>query len=271
MEIIEVQTEFGPVQFRGTDTGNPILLLITGAFSSEQVMVQLGERFGKVDVFRAHLPGNHCPPLIEASVGVFGAAFSAALDQRFPGRDVVLVGLSVGALVGFSIRTPGVRAIVAIEPPLLMREAWPLEVLREQAPPGQEALLWNVLGIGPDRVEDRDYRPLVSDLRAPTFVLLGEDPPALGTVWVEMPGLVGAESRRALQASPRVEMKVITGAGHHIVRSDPLEVVSAIRHALIVGLGPARAALTMPPGQVMPPAWSPVTRHSSQADGETPQ
>ena len=257
MEIIEVQTEFGPAQFRGTDTGKPILLLITGAFSSEQVMVQLGARFGKVDVLRAHLPGNHCPPLIQTSVGVFGAAYGAALDQRFPGRDIVLVGLSVGALVGFAMRSPAVRAIVAIEPPLLMREARPLTVLREQAPPGQEALLWNILGIGPDRVEDRDYRPLIANLRVPTFVLLGEPPPASDTAWIEMPGLVGPEARRALRASPRVEVKVIAGAGHHIVRTDPLEVVSAIRHALDVGLGPARAELTMPPGEVIPPLWSP--------------
>ena len=268
MEIIEVQTEFGPIQFRGTDTGKPILLLITGAFSSEQVMVQLGARFGKVDVLRAHLPGNHCPPLIEASVGVFGAAYGAALDKRFPGRDVVLVGLSVGALVGFAMRSSAVRAIVAIEPPLLMREAWPLVVLREQAPPGQEAFLWTVLGIGPDRVEDRDYRPLISDLRVPTLVLLGDEPPAPGTAWVEMPGLVGPEGRRALHASPRVEVTIIAGAGHHIVRSDPFDVVSAIRHALEIGLGPAQAALTMPPGYVMPPAWSP---HTSQARGEPAQ
>lgn len=93
MDIIEVSTDLGPIQFRGRDSGKPILLLITGAFATEDQMSLLQDRFPAVDALRAHLPGNHCPSLVDSSVGVFAAAFTTALNSRFAGREVVVVGL----------------------------------------------------------------------------------------------------------------------------------------------------------------------------------
>ncbi len=255
--VIQVRTDFGVIEFRGVDRGRPILLLITGTLASEDVMDRLWERFPALDVLRAHLPGNHCPPLVSTSVGVFAAAYDAAIARAFGERPVVVAGLSVGALVAFALRAPSVRAVLGIEPPLVMSEAWPLAMLRELAPPGYADFLWTVMGIGPETTEERDYRPLVARPGPPLIVLLGDPPPNVGDdLPAGTPGLVGARSREALRDSPRAEARFVPGVGHHLVRDAPVQVLTAICRALEVGLGPAYARPTLPPGQGPPPSWA---------------
>lgn len=253
MDIIDVATEFGPVQFRGRDTGRPILLLITGAFAAEDLMDRLQERFPAVDVLRAHLPGNHTPRVMTDAVGVYAAAFGVALAGRFAGRDLVAFGLSVGALVAMGLRSPNLRGIVAVEPPLLLSEAWPLLALRQQAPPGHDAFLWNVLGIGPTETEERDYRPLLTHLRTPTLALISDPPPPPGTPFERMPGLLGPAGREALLTCPYVRVAIAPGIGHNMVKHAQLLIVAAARLALENALGPAAAELDMPPGSPLPP------------------
>lgn len=115
--VIEVATDFGAVEFRGADRGRPVLLLITGTLATEAVMDRLFERFPALDVMRAHLPGNHCPTLVSTSVGLFAAAYGAAIAKALAGRPVVVAGHSVGALVAFALKGLTVRAAVGIEPP----------------------------------------------------------------------------------------------------------------------------------------------------------
>lgn len=188
MGAIDVDTDLGPIRFLGRDAGAPVVLVITGAFAMENQVDRLQDRFPSLDVLRAHLPGNHSPPMDIPSVGVFGAAFTAALDARFPGRPLVLVGLSVGALVAMATRARGTRAMLLVEPPLVITEAWPLEALPREAPPGNEEFLWNVFGLGRAVIEPRDYRPLVSQIGVPAHVLLGDPPPPRGPWGNTMPG-----------------------------------------------------------------------------------
>ena len=252
VETIDVQTGFGPIHFVGRDTGAPVILLITGTFANVNQMDRLQDRFPAADVLRAHLPGNHCPPLMDASISMFADAFTEALDVRFAGRPVILVGLSVGALVAFAIRSTLVRAILAVEPPLVMAEAWPLESLPQQAAPGNEAFLWNVIGLGRETMEPRDYRALVPQISVPTHVLLGDPPPPRGPLRETLPGLVGPLGRAAFRVNPLITIEDLPGVGHHVVRYAAPELLAAIQRTAELAFGPVVARMTLPKGVTLP-------------------
>jgi hypothetical protein len=68
-----VQTRLGPVWMWGRDTGNPVMLMLTGLFTPQGYGRDAQRALLGVDVLRAHLPGNHCPALAVPSVGTFAA------------------------------------------------------------------------------------------------------------------------------------------------------------------------------------------------------
>lgn len=220
-ERIEVATAFGPVWFHGRDTGRPVMLLLTGAFAAADVLDHTQLFLPDVDVWRAHLPGNHCPPIEPVSVGVFAAAYSEALDRRAGDRRIAAVGLSTGALVAMAMRARGLRALLLIEPPLRSEHLWPMLDFRTQGPPGWEKLIEPVFGIGPESLRAVEYVETLDALRLPALVLVGEVP-LLPVRRVDfLPSLVDAESRARLAAHPRVRMEEIPGAGHNIPAQAP--------------------------------------------------
>lgn len=243
---IDVATRLGPIQFRGLDTGRPILLFIMGAFATENTVDRVHERFPALDVLRAHLPGNHCPPLSEVTVEAFAAAFTEALETRFVGRQVAIVGLSVGALVAMSIRAAGVAGLVLVEPPLVTDEAWPLRLLRTQAPSGNEDFIWNIFGVGADRFERRDYRRQFAEVRTPMTIVLGDPVPPDGQGTEQMPGLVGPLSRAAIHASACAKIVQYSGVGHHIIRHKGLELLFEIQRLVTDRLGEDLAVVHLP-------------------------
>lgn len=227
-EKLEVETPFGPIWFWRRDRGQPVLLLITGTFADADTLDGLDEALDGVDVWRAHLPGNHCPPLAAASVGVFAAAYSHAVERALAGRDVVACGLSVGGLVAMGLRSSNVRGLVVVEPPLLTEGLWPLQLVREQAPPGHDDFLRQVLGIAPDRLEPRDYSALLAALTLPTRALVGGVAPAGPEDFTVMPSLITPACRALLDGHPRVCVVEAPGAGHNV----PVRGVWAFVHAI---------------------------------------
>lgn len=215
MLCTEVDTPFGKVWLNGVDTGRPVLLCLHGAFAEFEPFQVHSLLF---DVFHAHLPGNHCPHLDATTLGVWAAAYSRALQVEFPGRTVAIVGISTGAVLALAMRSPHIGHLVLVEPPLRPAAAWPLHALRTQAPEWGAAFLWNVLGIGPDRIEDRDYRHLLAQLTIPATVLLGSEPLEPKRPFQRMPSLVDEDTRAALAAHPTVEIWHAEGVGHNIPR-----------------------------------------------------
>lgn len=218
MEAARFETPFGPIELHGRDTGRPVQLVITGAFASANTLELNQERFPELDVWRTHLPGNHAPPLIATSVGVFGTAISHALRQRLAGRTARVIGLSVGALAALALDPELVDRLLLVEPPLRPDRAWPLLQLRDAMPPGGEDFVWQVFGVAADRTEPRDYSGLLERLARPARVVLGGDallPERVRTGW---PSLVDDDSRARLAAHPRVDLAVMQGAGHHILK-----------------------------------------------------
>lgn len=237
---IEVETPLGPVWLWGRgDTGAPVLLLITGAFAKVDTLNRTGAALEGVDVWRAHLPGNHSPELAATSIGAYSAAFSHALNTRFPNRPTVVLGLSVGALVAMGLRNPQIQRLLLVEPPLRTEGVWPLLLLREQAPPGAETFLWNIFGIGPETTEPRDYSPLLNQLRIPSLVLVGQEllmPVRQSTI---MPSLITDEVREALERHPLVRVVEAPGAGHNIPRRAGLLLVQTTLWACRSAFGPS--------------------------------
>lgn len=237
-EKLEVETPFGPVWFWTRDTGLPVLLLITGTFADADTLEGLDAVMLGVDVWRAHLPGNHCPPLAANSVGMFAAAYSHAIGSALKGRDVVVLGLSVGGLVALGLRAANVRRLMIVEPPLVTEGLWPLEIVREQAPGGHDDFLWQVLGIAPDRMEPRDYRGLLASLERPARVLVGGQCGPPRRDFAIMPSLVTAECRALLDAHPQVTVIEAPGAGHNVPARATLTFLQTVEATCREAFGP---------------------------------
>jgi pimeloyl-ACP methyl ester carboxylesterase len=230
--ITEVETPFGPIQFRGRDTGRPVLLIITGAFADEGMLDHTQAFAAEADVWRAHLPGNHCPPLRETSIERFITAFDHAISAQARGRTVSVVGFSVGGVVALGLRAAEVRRILTIEPVLRTGKAWPFENFRGAGYPDWEAFTWPVLGIDRDRLEDRNYLHLLASLDRPALALIGGVPLLPRRDLPTLPSLVDDEVRAALRNHPRVECVEFPAAGHNLAQHDPDALLEAMRRTL---------------------------------------
>lgn len=210
----ELPTPLGPVWLWGRPTGRPTLVVVTGLFADAGTMDHLAGLLPEVDVLRTHLPGNHCPRLAAVSVGAFASALSSALDQVVAAPLGVL-GLSVGALVAMGVRSPHLKGLVLVEPPIFTRDLWPLA--RPDLVARDPELMANVLGVGEDGVTaPKDYSPLVRGLSVPAVVLLGERPLMPPRPFETAPSLVDDAGRALLARQPDVSLVVAPGAGHHV-------------------------------------------------------
>lgn len=228
-ERIEVATAFGPIWFHGRDTGRPVMLLLTGAFAAKDLLDHTQRFLPDVDVWRAHLPGNHCPAIEPVSIGVFAAAYTEALDARAVGRPLSVTGLSTGALVAMALRARSLKALLLVEPPLRSEHLWPMLEFRTQGPPGWEALIEPVFGIGADSTRPIDYTSTLDALSVPALVLAGEVPLLPQRPVPFLPSFVDDESRARLAAHPRVRLEIVPGAGHNIPAQAPHVFLGAMR------------------------------------------
>lgn len=211
------ETPLGPIDFRGRDTGLPVQLVITGAFAPEHQLELNQARFPELDVWRTHLPGNHCPPLMTVSVGAFGFALSHALRAALAGRRAQVVGLSVGALVALALAPDLVAHLVLVDPPLRPSSAWPLRQLVEIAHPDNAAFIRSIFGLSREAPEPRDYRILLEGLRCPAVALVGAIPLEPERELPESPSLVDSLSLAALKAHPLIDVQMVPGVGHFVL------------------------------------------------------
>lgn len=230
MDYRIAETSFGQIIFHGRDTGRPVILIITGAFAGIENADYVQDRFPEADIWRAFLPGNHAPALSEISVEAFAAAFSQAVAETVGGRDLVVVGLSVGALVAAAMDQRPIRRLVLVEPVLNPSVCWPLLAFRHDMPEGGEAFVWEIFGIGlHGRDERRDYRALLDRQAVPALALVGGEPLLPRRPVPAFPSLVDDESRARLAAHPLIELQVVPGVGHNIVHGAQEAFVAALK------------------------------------------
>ena len=199
------------------DDARPVVLWIDGAYAIERPRsFELQGLLPEAAVFNAHLPGNHAPATRDPSIAGYAAAFSEVLDQL--GRPAIVVGASIAGLAAFALRSPWLRGVVALDPPLLSEKLWPLAAfLRSKAAqPDQQAFIWNVFGIASNRSAARDYRPLLEGLTVPAWVLFGSEALYPKRAFTEPPRLLDEPERALLAAHPKISIRLIEGIGHNV-------------------------------------------------------
>lgn len=238
MEAHTFQTAHGPVVVRGDlgsfSTERPLLLLIRGAFPIETQFLRLGEHFPHADYAICDLPGMHSPFFAEPSVAAFAAGFDEVLALAFGTRLVNILGLSLGGVVALAMRSPQVRAVIAVDPPLSTAHLWPMRQDLErgaQISPQLRAWIWGLFGVDGAKQVERDYAFVLDGQRPPTRVLLASDPLMPEREVTRMPSLVG-ERDRALYASRPISLLTVMDTGHNIARDGQPAIMTSLRQAL---------------------------------------
>ena len=225
MEKHSFQTPFGEIWLwsrpGALSADQPVVLFINGAFSIERPRsFELPDLLPEAAVLNTHLPGQHTPALVADSVGVYGSALSAALDQI--GRPAIVAGASVGGLVALAMRSPLIRGLVLIETPLRTGKLWPLvdffraELRKRPADAQLRDFLWTIFGVCETAHADRDYSPLLAALDKPAWALFGGEPLYPVRETEAVPSLVDEPERRLFAGQAGVRTWVIPGVGHNL-------------------------------------------------------
>lgn len=241
MESRTFDTPFGPIVLVGLPSAfagtRPLMVTIAGAFAIERgPLFRLAPHVGDCDVLSGHLPGNHCPTLISASVGVYASAYSHVIAEQFRDRTVIGCGASIGGLVALGLRAPQVRNLLVIEPPLVMSKVWALRpTLRAKLASGDAAVrefIVNVFGVTETEVAERRYDGLLDALSKPTHVMVGDRPLLPERAVEKLPSLVDEPERAQMAAHPHIRLTVAPGAGHNVLQESPTAFLAAVRGAV---------------------------------------
>jgi pimeloyl-ACP methyl ester carboxylesterase len=237
------ETPYGPIVLWGEPSAfsgtRPLVVAIAGAFAiARGPLFQLAPLLADADIVTGHLPGNHTPPLISASIGIYAAAYSGVIADAFADRTVILCGASIGGLVALAIRAPQVRNSLVIEPPLVMSKLWPMWPMlrRKLAEPTCDAALRsfivNVFGVTETGIEERRYDGMLPALSVPTHVLCGDRPLFPRRAIEKLPSLVDEPERALLAAHPMIRLSVLEGAGHNVLQETAPGFLGALRAAI---------------------------------------
>jgi pimeloyl-ACP methyl ester carboxylesterase len=194
--------------------------VITGAWAEAADMMRTPEVMPPGwDAAVMRLPGNGTPWLSETSIPAWAEAVGELIETTLAGRPVVLLGLSIGALLALAVRSPQVRGVVAVEPPLVMSKLWPMAgrmAERWREVPEERDFLGAVFGVtGGAEPEERTWFHLF-DGAPPVHAVLGETPLMPPRRLPKFPSFVDGPERVWLLNRPGVRVMVIRGAGHNI-------------------------------------------------------
>ena len=179
-----------------------------------------------------HLPGFYSPVLVTTSVGVFIAAFDEVISKLFAGRKITAVGLSVGAIVALGLRSPEVRAVLAVEPFFSTAKLWPIIYFVRHMLRADEALprafAADIFGVTQVSITDRDYSAVLQRSDRPALAVFGDVPLNPSRDVIGLPSLADEADRTRLP-------HVVTLGGHAVP-------TSVIRGALRILEGPHQPA-----------------------------
>ena len=210
-----MSTSLGVISIWG-HFGNKIkVLAINGAGAAADEMSRLPHILAPdYDGLVAFLPGDRRPALSQVSIPAFAQAFDEVVRRLGP---TVVMGHSAGGLVALAMRSPLIRAVVAIDPPLLTSKMWPvIPTLRAGLAASYDPFLDKVFGLTAAGVEERDYRPLLAGLHRPTDVVVGSDPLFPERALSRKPSFVDEPERALFAAHPLVRLHVAPNSGHQV-------------------------------------------------------
>jgi pimeloyl-ACP methyl ester carboxylesterase len=225
MEHLLIQTSGGPLGFVGrlhTDQVRPSLLVVTGSFPPDGYLHGLVSDFPGANVLIANMPGmSKVFWADEPSVTGITKGLEDALRLLLPDMPIVAFGSSTGNILSLGLRLPNICHRVADEPFFQTEDLWPFiansrERMRLNPSAAHMArYFWEYFGIGPDRLENRDYRYLLDNITVPTDVVVGQSAllPVRGLpIW---PSFTSTQDRAKLAENPLVTLhQGPAGSGH---------------------------------------------------------
>ena len=112
----------------------PVVLAIHGTFGPEQDIISLGETLGILgSLSLVALPSGADPLLTAGGLAAVSRAVSNLIETTFAGRPVVLLGISIGAIIGLGVRATNLTRVVAVEPLPTMTDGRPAELTHRHA------------------------------------------------------------------------------------------------------------------------------------------
>lgn len=221
----EYRTSEGAIWLWGArdafDGPKPIGLVILGAFNAEKsALMDLQTSVPDLAVLIGRLPGNRSPEPRSHSIDAYASAYTQVLIELR--RPAIVVGASIGGLVAFGLGAPNLKGILALDPPLRTGKLWPLRDgfrRRLRNDPTNERLaefIFNVFGISAGDHEDRNYEYLLEGLKAPTWVMYGDDALLPERAISRDPSLLDEPERNLMRRHPGISTALVEGAGHNL-------------------------------------------------------
>jgi len=184
------QTRSGAVVTYATqapkESQRPVVVLLHGALRNAGVLLPWADLLSdSADVVLVDLPGHgRSAPIAPATVAAMADAVHDALKAALPGRQLLLVGESLGGTVALAIgglADPAwIRAVFAADPPVTTAKLWSVadnfrRVIASQPDnPFFARFGRDAFGITPDDIEELIYYPLIGALRMPAVIATGD-------------------------------------------------------------------------------------------------
>jgi pimeloyl-ACP methyl ester carboxylesterase len=232
---LALPTSLGPVPVAGRlsgDAARPLVFAIGGFMPRPDALAWMAHDLPDLDVLTVNLPGMLSPRLEPSGVEPAARAFGEVLQRLAPGRRIVHVGLSTGALVALHMRP---RSLVLVEPFFRPLDLWALVELYGILIPPTDAPLRQLaddyLGLYSG---GRDYTELLEAAPAATTVLVGGVPLEPRREVTGLPSLT-SEPERAAWRARGAALRICQGVGHNLPDKAREALAAAIReHAAAV-------------------------------------
>ena len=213
MKRLFVDTSRGQLKFAVEEpTNRPLVLFIHGFSRCPAHLAGWRALLPDADVWFAYLPGHQAPDLNTLSLPAWSQAYREAAQVLFRGRDVTVVGESLGALVALSL--PASR-VIAVEP--LLQTRWPTLISLRMMGDALEPRYRHAFFTHP-------HHDVLSAIQAPTTVLAGSS--LMGVNPRSMPrppSVLTDEDLDLFRANPLVTVQRIPG-GHGLLDDNPDDV-----------------------------------------------
>lgn len=164
----------------------PVVVFLHGALRNAAVLLPWVEMLGNVaDVVLVDMPGHgRSAPIAPATVPMMAEAIHEALRAALPGRQLLLVGESMGGTIALAIGGQAdpawMRAVFAADPPVTTAKLWSVAdnfrrlLAKEPNHPFAARFGRDAFGITADDIEELIYYPLIGALRMPALIATGD-------------------------------------------------------------------------------------------------
>ena len=232
LKIGRVSTSHGVLYFMSDrdprDSARPVVFVLHGALRhSENTQGWLPVLADHFDVVLVDLPGHgRTPSDGQPTIRAFTARVREFIAGHFAGRDMVVLGESVGGLLALWLadgRTPEIKGVVVSDPPLTTSKQWAVfnNYLKPKAGPLTDflkAFYASTFGyVGTGITGERIYYPLVAGAKVPTLILTGDLPLfPVRNMPMQIPCLIDEVDKTIIRwiGNPLVSLETIPDSGH---------------------------------------------------------